>query len=435
MVDNDEEGRRKVVMHPPIIPDAHTGQLWTGHVPKTAGFRRLMTGLFFAGVATFAQLYSPQGLLPLIASDLHVTADQAALLISASTIGLALAVIPWSFVGDRLGRKPAMTISIVAACLFGLGATLAPTFGMILGFRILEGVALGGVPALAMAYLNEEVHPAAAGQSAGTFIAGTVLGGLLGRIVAAPVGEWYHWRIGMGVVLVLAIASAVCFLILTPRAQKFTPTTTSARHAITSITTNLRSPVLVVMYLQGMLLMGGFVAVYNFLGFYLLDDPFNLPVTVVSLVFLAYLMGTVSSPWTGRMAAKYRPSRVLMALSGTMIVAILLTLVPNLWVLLAGVLVFTGAFFGAHSVASGWAGAAAEGGRAQSTSLYNLCYYAGSSIFGWLGGIFLTRYGWAGTVWMTVGLTLCALAATALLYVFVVRPRINAAREPNSTHT
>lgn len=421
-------------MHPPIIPDAHTGQFWMGHAPRTTGFRRLMTGLFFAGVATFAQLYSPQGLLPLIVSDMQVSADQAALLISASTIGLALAVIPWSFVGDRLGRKPAMTISIIAACLFGIGATLAPTFGLILSFRILEGAALGGVPALAMAYLNEEVHPAAASQSAGTFIAGTVIGGLLGRIVAAPVGEWYHWRIGMGVVLVLAIGSAVCFLFLTPTAKKFQPATTSWRQALTSITTNLRSPVLLVMYLQGMLLMGGFVAVYNFLGFYLLDDPFNLPVAVVSLVFLAYLMGTVTSPWAGRMAAKYRPSRVLMVLSATMVVAILLTLVPNIWVLLFGVLVFTGAFFGAHSVASGWAGAAAEGGRAQSTSLYNLCYYAGSSIFGWLGGVFLTHYGWTGTVLMTVGLTLIALATTALLYVFVVQPRINAAGEPNSSH-
>lgn len=420
-------------MHPPF-PGPHTGQLWLGHAPKTAGFRRLMAGLFFAGVATFAQLYSPQGLLPLIAADLAVTPDQAALLISASTIGLALAVIPWSFVGDRLGRKPAMTISIVAACLFGIGATVAPSFGGILAFRVLEGVALGGVPALAMAYLNEEVHPASAGQSAGTFIAGTVIGGLIGRVVAAPLGEWYHWRIGMGVVLALAVASAICFLVLTPTARRFQPTTTTLRAAMTSITTNLRSPVLVVMYLQGMLLMGGFVAVYNFLGFYLLEEPFNLPVSVVSLIFLAYLMGTVTSPWAGRMASKYGPSRVLMALSAIMIVSVCLTLVPKIWVLLVAVVVFTGAFFGAHSVASGWAGAAAEVGRAQSTSLYNLCYYTGSSVFGWLGGIFLAHSGWPGTALMTAGLAALALAATALLYAFVVQPRIKAARGQNASH-
>src|SRR5699024_4277266 len=106
----------------------------------------------------------------------------------------------------------------------------------------------------------------------------------------------------------------------------------------------------------------------------------------------------------------------------------------NLWVILAGVLIFTGAFFGAHSVASGWAGAAAEGGRAQSTALYNLCYYTGSSVFGCLGGVFLTHYGWSGTVWMTAGLATLGLICTILLYVFVVQPRIKAVREPNGSH-
>ena len=353
-------------MHRRSIP-THTRATVDGARSQNCGISALIT-LFFAGGDLCPTLFTT-GLLPLIATDLQVTADQAALLISASTIGLAAAVIPWSFVGDRLGRKPAMTISIIAASLFGLGATLAPTFGFILGFRILEGVALGGVPALAMAYLNEEVHPASAGQSAGTFIAGTVLGGLLGRIVAAPIGEWYHWRFGMGAVLGVAIASAVCFLFLTPTAKKFDPTTTSIRQAITAITTNLRSPVLVVMYLQGMLLMGGFVAVYNFLGFYLVDDPFNFQYPWCPGVS-GLLTGTVSSPWAGRMAARYRPSRVLMALSATMIMAMLLTLVPNIWVLLIGVLVFT-EHFGAH-----WAlrvgRRCPEGGRAQSTSLYNV---------------------------------------------------------------
>lgn len=422
-------------MRQPTDHDATTGELWLGHVPKTTGFRRLMIGLFFAGVATFAQLYSPQGLLPLIASDLNVSADQAALIISASTIGLAVSVIPWSFVGDRLGRKPAMRISIVAACVFGLCATVAPEFGWIIFFRALEGMALGGVPALAMAYLNEEVHPAVAGQSAGTFIAGTVVGGLIGRLIATPLGEWYHWRLGIGIVLVMAVASAICFLLLTPTALRFQPTKSTVRQAFGSIMKNLRSPVLLVMYLHGLALMGGFIAIYNYLGFHLLGEPFNLPVSIVSLLFLAYVVGTVTSPWAGRLASKYGPSRVLMVLGLTMTGSILLTVVSSIWIVLIGLVLFTGAFFGAHSVASGWAGAAAEGGKAQSTALYNLCYYTGSSVFGWLGGIFLLNYGWSGTVAMTAGLSGIAFLSTIMLYIFVVQPRIKAAQQQNSSHS
>src|SRR5699024_11357029 len=115
------------------------------------------------------------------------------------------------------------------------------------------------------------------------------------------------------------------------------------------------------------------------LGFPVLEEHFIPPVSVLCLLFLAYLMASFTSPWAASLATKYRPSRVLMVLITLMIAGVLLTLVPNLWVLLLGLLIFTGAFFGAHSVASGWAGAAAEGGRSQSTSLYNLCYYTGSS--------------------------------------------------------
>ena len=43
---------------------------------------------------------------------------------------------------------------------------------MLLGLRMLEGMALGGIPAIAIAYLNEEVNKAHAALAAGTYVAG-----------------------------------------------------------------------------------------------------------------------------------------------------------------------------------------------------------------------------------------------------------------------
>jgi MFS transporter, YNFM family, putative membrane transport protein len=389
---------------------------WSGHVPGTPGYRKLLLGLFLAGVATFAQLYSPQGLLPIISSDLDVSAYDAALMISLATLGLAIGVIPWSYAGDRFGRKKAMGWAILAACVFSLAAAAVPGFEAVLVFRFLEGLALGGVPALAVAYLNEEVNPASAALAAGTYISGTTLGGLVGRIVAAPIGEVLHWRTGMLAVTVLSVACAVAFLALAPPARGFTPHRSSLRQALGALGGNLRSGPLLVIYAQGFLLMGGFVAMYNYLGFHLSDDPFNLPVGVVSLVFVAYLAGTWASPQAGRLAGRFGRKPVLLGSTALMTGGVLLTLVPNIWVVLVATVVFTGGFFAAHAVASGWAGAAAVAGRAQSASLYNFGYYAGSSLFGWLGGVFLAGAGWAGTVLMTT-----ALAVVALLLAGVMR--------------
>lgn len=391
---------------------------------QSAHSRRLLIALFFIGVATFAQLYSPQGLLPLIAAEQDVSADQAALMISTATLGLALGVIPWSYIGDAYGRKKAMIAAISLACFFGLLAVLMPAvfathgFELALVMRFIEGFMLGGVPALAVAYLNEEVSPKIAVAAAGTYISGTSLGGLTGRIVAAPVGEQLGWKIGMLTVTILAVACVVVFLRLAPTAENFTPRRVQVREILPALTGNLRSPTLWTLYLQGFLTMGGFVAMYNFLGFHLSAPPYSIPLGIASFVFLAYLAGTWSSPRAGRLAARYSRKPVLLAGNLIMILGVGLTLVPHLAVIILGTVVLTAGFFAAHAVASGWVGAAATAGRAQSASLYNLGYYGGSSIFGYLGGTALHLAGWSGTVLMVLG-----LAGLATLLAAIVLPK------------
>lgn len=390
----------------------------------SAHSRRLLIALFFIGVATFAQLYSPQGLLPLIAAEQEISADQAALMISAATLGLALGVIPWSYIGDAVGRKKAMVWAISLACLFGGLAILMPVVSVELGFelallmRLIEGFMLGGVPALAVAYLNEEVSPKIAVAAAGTYISGTSLGGLIGRIVAAPVGEQLGWKVGMLTVTVIAAVCVIVFLRLAPVAQNFTPRRVKPREVLPALTGNLRSPLLWTLYLQGFLTMGGFVAMYNFLGFHLAGPPFSIPLWIASFVFLAYLAGTWSSPRAGRLAAKYSRKPVLLAGNLIMILGVALTLIPHLVFIILGTVVLTAGFFAAHAVASGWVGAAATAGRAQSASLYNLGYYGGSSIFGFLGGTALHLAGWSGTVVMVL-----TLAGLATVLAAVVLPR------------
>ena len=76
-------------------------ELWAGHPHGSTEYRRLLAGLFFAGVATFAQLFSPQAALPLIATDHQIGAADAALVVSAATVGLPIGVIPSSVATDR----------------------------------------------------------------------------------------------------------------------------------------------------------------------------------------------------------------------------------------------------------------------------------------------------------------------------------------------
>jgi predicted MFS family arabinose efflux permease len=393
---------------------------WAGHAHGSGEYRRLLAGLFFAGVATFAQLYSPQAALPLIAADLGIGAADAALVVSAATIGLAIGVIPWSAVADRIGRVRAMSIAVTGATVFGLLVPFATNFPLLLAGRLFEGAMVGGVPAIAIAYLSEEIEPRHAARAAGTYVAGTSVGGLLGRLVAGPVAELANWRIGIFAVAVLCAIAAALFIGLVPKPRGFAPGQsrgpTTGGGLLSRLAINLRSARLLALYAQGLLLMGGFVALYNYLGFRLSAAPFNLPQTQISLLFLAYLAGTWSSAQAGVLAARFGRRHVLLLAIAGMVAGVLLTLSTILVVVLIGLLVATAGFFASHAIASGWTGTEAITGRAQASSLYNLSYYAGSSLFGWLGGVFFVTWGWAGAAAMiTVLATLAGILAALLL--------------------
>ena len=103
-------------------------------------------------------------------------------------------------------------------------------------------------------------------------------------------------------------------------------------------------------------------------------------------------------------------SSVLVSLAG-----LLATLAGSLVVIILGLVVFTAGFFAAHAVASGWVPALAPEARAQASSLYNLFYYVGSSLLGWLIGLPFIAYGWPALVLFVVGLQVIAMLAASFL--------------------
>ena len=85
---------------------------------------------------------------------------------------------------------------------------------------------------------------------------------------------------------------------------------------------------------------------------------------------------------------------------------------------MAGLILFAAGFFAGHSLASGWVGMIADPRiKVYASSLYLLFYYTGSSLLGWAGGFFLTRFGWYGVIFMISVL----LIATVLLTLTLTR--------------
>jgi predicted MFS family arabinose efflux permease len=177
---------------------------------------------------------------------------------------------------------------------------------------------------------------------------------------------------------------------------------------------HLADPGLRRLFAIGLLLQAGFSTVYNFLGYRLLAGPFQLPQTVVGMIFLMYLGGTWSSATAGRLADRTGRRAVLAGALAVMTAGLALTLPGSVPAVGAGLLVFTAGFFAAHSVASGWVGLRSRTARAQASALYLFAYYLGSSIGGSAGGLAFEHGGWPAVVVYVLILTALAAGMTGV---------------------
>ncbi|MFI0712014.1 MFS transporter [Streptomyces inhibens] len=388
--------------------------------PGGPGYRRMSFALFAAGVATFALLYSTQALLPAISNDLGVSPDQASWTVSAATFGLALGVIPLSAVSERCGRRTLMTVSLSVAALIALLVPFAPSIGALIALRAVQGVALAGLPASAMAFLAEEVRAKALVAAIGLFVAGNSIGGMSGRIVTGWVAQAWGWRAALGAVGVLAVVCAVTFRLLVPKARHFTPRSVGPRALARTLGGHLADPLLRRLYGIGALFMTVFGAVYTVIGYRLVSEPFNLPQGIVGSIFVIYLVGTVSSAAAGQLVARVGRRGALYLAVGTTSTGLLLTLADSVSAVLAGLILITAGFFAGHAVASSAVSRTAKTARAQASALYQCAYYVGSSLGGALGAAAFHAVGWEGTVL----LGLAAMLGAASITVYATRKAV-----------
>jgi YNFM family putative membrane transporter len=363
----------------------------------SADYWRVSAALFLAGFATFSLLYCVQPLLPELAQAFAVSPAQSALALSVSTGALAVSIVLAGALSEGLGRRSLMFVSMALAALCNLLVSFLPDWNALLAARALEGLLLGGVPAVAMAYLSEEIDPKGLGFAMGLYVGGTALGGMLGRVGMSAMTEFWGWRHALAALSVLDLLAALGFVWLLPRSRNFVKKTgLDARHHLQAWGQHLRHPGLPLLFLTAFGLMGVFVSIYNYAGFLLSASPYGLSQLQISHIFYAYLFGIVASPLAGALADKLGRGPVLIAGTLLMAAGVALTLLAPLAAIVLGIVLMTAGFFVAHSVASGWVGRLAAQNKGHASSLYLWSYYMGSSVLGAGAGWFWSRWGWGG---------------------------------------
>jgi YNFM family putative membrane transporter len=365
-------------------------------VRGTPEFLRVTRALFSAGLATFALLYCVQPILPILSQDFHISPAASSLSLSVSTTMLAIGLLFTGPISDAVGRKPIMVAALLAAALLTIASALTTSWHGILIMRALIGLALSGVAAVGMTYLSEEIDPRYVAFAMGLYISGNSIGGMGGRVISGVMTDFVSWRLTLGCIGAIALIAALVFWRILPASGHFRASSLRPKTLIINFKLHWHDRGLPLLFIEGFLLMGTFIALFNYIGFRLTAAPYFVSQAWVGLLSIVYLTGTYSSPKAGILTQRYGRGPILMASIGLMMAGLLLTLPASLWFILPGMMLFTSGFFAAHSVASSWIGRRAKRAKGQASALYLFFYYVGSSVAGTLGGFFWHSYGWNG---------------------------------------
>ncbi|PIC98973.1 MFS transporter [Sporosarcina sp. P29] len=378
-------------------------------------FWRIVIGLGIASVLIFAAMYAIQPLLPILTKQFNVSVSTASLAMSVNTIGLIFGLVILGFYSDRLGRSVFVKISVLVTALLFIPMFLTSSFTIILVLRFIQGFAMAGVLAAALAYINEEINERVVSVATALYISFNGTGGMLGRFVTGYLAERWSWELSLQLLTIIGVAVFIFLLFFLPKSIHFEPSVESMKKDMEGFGIHLKNPALLIVFGLGIVLQLSFTGMWTFLPFHLTASPFSMTLDEVSYIYFAYAFGIIGAPLAGSIASKVGMNPVRFV--GVILLAIgcLLTIPTTLPLIIIGYCVICLGFFSAHSLTAASVSKEATHHKGSASSLYLVSYYIGMAA----GSTLVTP------IWQYSGWTGLAIfsAVVPVVYVLLIRLR------------
>jgi len=368
-----------------------------------------------AGFFAFLNLYSPQALLPALAREFGVGAAEISSIMTASALAIALTAPFTGAAADVLGRKRIITAAMLAVVVPMAGAAFASDVPSLIVWRFLQGLLLPPIFAVTVAYIGDEWPRAEIPAAAGIYVTGSSLGGFCGRFIPGVLGDLVGWRGAFLALAALTLAGAILIMRLLPREKSFVRSPGIAASA-RQMLRHLKTPQLVATYAIGFGILFNFIALFTYVSFHLAAPPFNFSSAMLGTVFVTYLAGAAISPMAGRLLARLGRLSFMLAATAVWAGGCLLTLVPSISVIVAGLVLCAACGMLCQTVATSHVTTIAREGRSSAVGLYVTSFYAGGSVGALLPGLAWNGGGWPACVAMAVAMLAIMALIAALAY-------------------
>jgi YNFM family putative membrane transporter len=357
-------------------------------------------------------MYLTQPILPLLSQEFRIGPARAGLTVSAVVLAIAAAATVHGPLSDALGRRRVMAGAVALLAAATLACAFAPTAGVLIALRALQGLFVPGMTAVSVAYAGDRFPAAELPRVVGGLIGASVVGGLLGRVGAGAVTAHLGWRTAFVAFAALTLLAALGL------ARELQPGRGGGRGgwglAARGMLGHLRQPRLLGAYLVGASLFFGWIGIFTYLPYHL-TGAWRLSTGMVSSVYLVYAAGVVASPLAGRLSTRVGATTLVGWGLAVEALGMFATLAGSLPLLVAGLVVLVLGTFTAQAVVPAFVNQTAASAKGGASALYLTFYYLGGTLGSVLPGLAWQAGGWPAVVACCGAAVALGFAANALL--------------------
>jgi DHA1 family chloramphenicol resistance protein-like MFS transporter len=378
--------------------------------------------VYVLGLAIFAQGTSElmlAGLLPELATDLHVSIPDAGLLISAFAVGMLVGAPVLAVVTLRWPRRTALLVFLAIFALSHVAGALTPNYEVLLATRVIGAFVYAGFWAVAAVTAIGLVPVTSRAKAMSVVTGGLTIATIVGLPAGTVIGQHLGWRSAFWAVAALSTLAMGGVVATIPSGR---PDPESVPR-LSSEVRAMANPRLWLSYCTTALVTGAILVIFSYLA-PLLTETTGLPPDAVPGVLALYGVGSLIGIILGGRTADATPFRTLsVGITGVTAFSAVLALWTTVPVVAIGAIFLLGGFgFGTNPALNARVFSLADRAPTLATAINFSSFNVGITVGPWLGGLAINAgSGYRTLGWIAVALGVVALGTVVLAAVLPLR--------------
>ncbi len=364
--------------------------------------------IVYCTVVAFAILYEHQTLLPILAQQWDRSLSDVALITTVTMLPLALAPLVYGYFLERLSSRHMLIGGFVLLLITQAFLSAAPSYGVFIVLRGLEGLLLPAIFTALMTYSSALGGQHNTRRNISFYIAATIVGGYCGRLITGFVTDLTDWQTAfwMWSFLCLVAVASLFRLDSDPRGAL-------VKISAAEIKTLVGRPVNQVGLLSAFLLFFVTAAMMNFLPFRMVELNPEISTGMMSLVYTGYLVGAVIAVFSTRIVGLFGSEKKTLFLASLLyLFGCSLFLIEEVPVYYLAMVILMSGMFTIHSVLSAYLNHLEAKRKGIINGLYVSSYYSGGVLGSYFPGLIYQSFGWLAFCSLLIALLMVLVSLT-----------------------